>query len=586
MGEDRGLGDDAAGVAQQVFEQRELPRAELDRLRAALDLAGQEIERQVAGRQTRRFRGAGRAPDERLHAGEQLGEGERLGQVVVAAGLEAADAIVDGAPGAEDQHRHADAPGAQRVDQRQPVHARQLDVDDRRVVGLSQRLLEARLPVGRPIDREPRFPEPLLDKPRNRLVVLDQEHAHQRSLQPAYAIAASRLQLAARRLAAVNHSGPAFRLTGNYTHCGYNHPVTTTPESLLPLPPATFHILVALADEDRHGYAIMQDVTARTGGELKLGAGTLYRSVQRMLEQGLIVEVSARPAPEMDDERRRYYRITPFGRSVAKAEARRLAQMLKLARASGFAPGKGVMRLYRALLHLYPASFRGEYGEEMAAIFRRRLRDADGPLARLALFTGVIWETIMNALAEHWDILRQDLRYTARSLSRARGFALTAILIVGLGVGANTAAFSLTDFVLFRPLPFPADLRLVTIWERTQGYGRLELSPANYRDWKAAATSFERVGAYTNVSANLVGSGEPERLEGAQVTGGSLPDARRERGARPDLHPRRRLPRPRERARRRGSGAGDQRSACGAAPSAPIRTSSDARSRSTIGRSR
>jgi DNA-binding PadR family transcriptional regulator len=116
--------------------------------------------------------------------------------------------------------------------------------------------------------------------------------------------------------------------------------VTTTPESLLPLPPATFHILVALADEDRHGYAIMQDVTARTAGALKLGAGTLYRSVQRMLEQGLIVEISVRPAPELDDERRRYYRITPFGRSVAKAEARRLAQMLKLARASGFAPGK------------------------------------------------------------------------------------------------------------------------------------------------------------------------------------------------------------------------------------------------------
>jgi DNA-binding PadR family transcriptional regulator len=116
--------------------------------------------------------------------------------------------------------------------------------------------------------------------------------------------------------------------------------VTTTPDSLLPLPPATFHILVALADEDRHGYAIMQEVTARTGGELKLGAGTLYRSVQRMLEQGLIVEINARPAPEDDDERRRYYRITPFGRSAARAEARRLSQMLKLARASGFAPGK------------------------------------------------------------------------------------------------------------------------------------------------------------------------------------------------------------------------------------------------------
>lgn len=116
--------------------------------------------------------------------------------------------------------------------------------------------------------------------------------------------------------------------------------MTTDADALLPLPPATFHILVALADDDRHGYAIMQDVTVRTGGSLKLSAGTLYRSIQRMLEQGLIVEISSRPAPEMDDERRRYYRITPFGRAVATAEARRLAQMLKLARASGFAPGK------------------------------------------------------------------------------------------------------------------------------------------------------------------------------------------------------------------------------------------------------
>jgi DNA-binding PadR family transcriptional regulator len=111
-------------------------------------------------------------------------------------------------------------------------------------------------------------------------------------------------------------------------------------DDLLPLPPVTFHILVALAEEDRHGYAIMQDVAQRTDGGLKLGAGTLYRSIQRMLEQGLISEVSLRPAPEMDDERRRYYRITPFGRTVARAEARRLAQMLKLARASGLAPGK------------------------------------------------------------------------------------------------------------------------------------------------------------------------------------------------------------------------------------------------------
>lgn len=107
---------------------------------------------------------------------------------------------------------------------------------------------------------------------------------------------------------------------------------------MLPLPPATFHILVALADDDRHGYAVIQDIAARTGGELKLSAGTLYRSIQRMLEQGLIVETHQRPAPELDDERRRYYRITSFGTAVAKAEARRLSQLVKMARARGLAP--------------------------------------------------------------------------------------------------------------------------------------------------------------------------------------------------------------------------------------------------------
>jgi len=111
-------------------------------------------------------------------------------------------------------------------------------------------------------------------------------------------------------------------------------------ESLLPLPPATFHILVALADEDRHGYAVIKDVAARTGGKLKLSPGTLYRSIDRMVQQGLIREISSRPARDMDDERRRYYRITPFGRDVARAESRRLAQMLDLARARGLAPRK------------------------------------------------------------------------------------------------------------------------------------------------------------------------------------------------------------------------------------------------------
>ena len=109
-------------------------------------------------------------------------------------------------------------------------------------------------------------------------------------------------------------------------------------DALLPLPPATFHILMAVTDDDRHGYAIIQEIAARTNGSLRMSAGTLYRSIQRMLEQDLIVEVHERPAPELDDERRRYYRITKFGAAVARAETRRLQDLVRLARASGFIP--------------------------------------------------------------------------------------------------------------------------------------------------------------------------------------------------------------------------------------------------------
>lgn len=117
-------------------------------------------------------------------------------------------------------------------------------------------------------------------------------------------------------------------------------PAGPRPESLLPLPPAVFHILMAVADEDRHGYAIIQEVLARTSGDVRLSPGTLYRSIQRMLDDDLIVETNDRPAPEMDDERRRYYAITKFGQAVAEAEASRLTELVKLARVSGFVPRK------------------------------------------------------------------------------------------------------------------------------------------------------------------------------------------------------------------------------------------------------
>jgi DNA-binding PadR family transcriptional regulator len=112
------------------------------------------------------------------------------------------------------------------------------------------------------------------------------------------------------------------------------------PESLLPLPAATFHILVALADRERHGYSILQDVAARTDGKVRLSAATLYSSIRRMLEQGLVRELSESPDPDSQDERRRYYGLTDFGRRVAMAEARRLTEMLSQARETGLIPKK------------------------------------------------------------------------------------------------------------------------------------------------------------------------------------------------------------------------------------------------------
>ena len=111
------------------------------------------------------------------------------------------------------------------------------------------------------------------------------------------------------------------------------------PADLLPLSPQVFHILAALAGGDQHGYGIMQEVATRTGGKLRLSPGTLYGSIKRMLEQGLIAVLSDRERPAAgDDERRRYYRLTVFGRKVAKAEAARLAELLEQARAYGLAP--------------------------------------------------------------------------------------------------------------------------------------------------------------------------------------------------------------------------------------------------------
>lgn len=111
-------------------------------------------------------------------------------------------------------------------------------------------------------------------------------------------------------------------------------------EAFLPLPTSSFHILLSLVDERRHGYAILQEIVDRTGGAVQIGAGALYRSIHRMLEQGLVRESDARPAAELDDQRRRYYEITELGLRVAEEETRRLQQMVAQAQARGLATGE------------------------------------------------------------------------------------------------------------------------------------------------------------------------------------------------------------------------------------------------------
>ena len=105
-----------------------------------------------------------------------------------------------------------------------------------------------------------------------------------------------------------------------------------TPPSPMPLTPAVFHILLALADAERHGYGIMQEIAANTDGQLQMGPGTLYGTIKRMLRDDLIEEAEARPDPAHDDERRRYYRLTDLGRRTLHAEAQRLARLMQVVR--------------------------------------------------------------------------------------------------------------------------------------------------------------------------------------------------------------------------------------------------------------
>ena len=176
------------------------------------------------------------------------------------------------------------------------------------------------------------------------------------------------------------------------------------------------------------------------------------------------------------------------------------------------------MRFYRMLLHLYPASFRAEYGAEMSAIFAQRRGEAIGRLGLAALWVETVADVVANAARAQADVLRQDLAFSARTLGRAPGFALTAVTVAALGIGATTAAFSVTDHILFRPLPLRDPDRLVRLWQDQSGYSRTELSPANFQDWRRLGRSFESMGAFSTTAYNLSGDGPPERVSGAAMT--------------------------------------------------------------------
>lgn len=175
------------------------------------------------------------------------------------------------------------------------------------------------------------------------------------------------------------------------------------------------------------------------------------------------------------------------------------------------------MPLYRALLRLFPAGFRHEYGGEMEAIFAERLAGRSISVQAL-LWLEAVADIAWHAAAAHFDLLRQDVGFAMRSFRRSPGFALIAIAVAAVGIGATTAVFTVTDHVLIRPLPFPEPNRIVKLWQDLPGYSQMEASPANYDDWRRMARSFSGMSAFTGVAANLSGEAEPRRLQGAAAT--------------------------------------------------------------------
>ena len=180
-------------------------------------------------------------------------------------------------------------------------------------------------------------------------------------------------------------------------------------------------------------------------------------------------------------------------------------------------------RLYGCLLWLYPAAFRDEYASEMRATLRRRWKDechTRGAAGLALLCFSLFWDTLRTACEEHSNMLIQDLRFTFRTLARSPLFAAAAILTIALGIGADTAIFSIVDHVLLRPLPFPGSDRLLSVRLTHPTEHDVPMSVADFLDWRSQNRTFQNMAAYSDDFATLTGAGEPSMIRVAYVTDG------------------------------------------------------------------
>jgi putative ABC transport system permease protein len=179
-------------------------------------------------------------------------------------------------------------------------------------------------------------------------------------------------------------------------------------------------------------------------------------------------------------------------------------------------------RLYRAILRLYPQEFRERFGREMTADFRDGHGAArrSGPRALAAFWSQIAADAFLHAPGEHLHMIRQDVRFALRTLRGSPVFTIVAIATLALGIGANTAIFSVLKAVVLNPLPFDEPGRLVRLWEKNDGLkiAQFSVSVPNYYSWRDEARSFEALAAWRSGSATLTGSGDPERVSQSQIT--------------------------------------------------------------------